>query len=76
MLENIPDSVKLAGATTPTVMTVAGIPVEQWMFVASSIVSVMFIVEKIPVLITRVKQFINWIKSVKRKKSKEPTRSE
>lgn len=67
-LEQIPDSIKVATATTPTVMTFMGMPVEQWMFVGSIIVSLMFIVEKTPMMITRIKQLIDWIKNVKRKK--------
>ena len=70
----VPDSVKVASATTPTVMTIAGIPVEQWMFVASFIVSVMFIVEKVPVIITRIKQLVNWIKTLRSRRDENVKR--
>lgn len=68
-LEQIPDSIKVAGATSPSIMTLFGVPMEQWTYVASAVVSVMFIIEKMPTVIQRIKQLVEWIKDVKRKKS-------
>lgn len=62
--ENIPDSVKVAVSVSPSVSYVfLGLPLESWTYVLSAIVSVMFIIEKLPVFIQRVKQFHNWIRN-------------
>lgn len=65
ILEDIPDSIKLAGATTPSALTLFGFPMEQWTYVASAIVSVMFIIEKLPNVIKNIKTFINYVKRTK-----------
>lgn len=72
--DHIPDSLKLTAATSPTVLNLWGIPVEQWMFIASAVVSIMFVIEKAPVCIRNIKIFINWIKDVKQKKSTNSNR--
>lgn len=74
--EQIPDSVKLASVTTPSIMTLWGIPVEQWMYVASAIVSVMFVIEKAPIVVRNIKTFIRWAKSVKSKIGSKARRGE
>lgn len=63
VLENVPDSIKVAVSVSPSVSYVfLGLPLETWTYVLSAIVSVMFIIEKLPVFIQRVKQFYNWIR--------------
>lgn len=62
VLEQIPDSLKLAAATCPTVLHIWGYPVEQWMYVVSAVVSIMFIIEKSPVVIKNIKMLINYVK--------------
>lgn len=73
VLNQVPDSLKVSAATSPTVLIMWGIPIEQWMFVASAVVSIMFVIEKAPVCIKNIRTFINWIKSVKRKKLEKST---
>lgn len=65
VLEQIPDSLKVTAATTPTALSLWGVPVEQWMFIASAIVSVMFMIEKAPVCIKNILTFVRWIKKLK-----------
>lgn len=61
--ENIPDSVKVAVSVSPGVGTVLlGLPLETWTYILSAVVSIMFIIEKLPVFIERCKQLYQWIK--------------
>ena len=69
-MEKVPDSAKVLGATGSTTLTLMGVPVEQWMYVASAIVSVLFIIEKMPITIQRCKQFINWVKGLRNERKK------
>lgn len=69
-LQQIPDSAKIVVATSSSALTLFGIPVEQWMYIMSAVVSLLFIVEKLPMLFTRVRQLKEWIRA-KRKKQKE-----
>ena len=64
MLDQVPDSIKVAGAVSAPVLTFLGITVEDWTFILSAIVSFMFIVEKMPMFISKVKAFIKWMKEV------------
>lgn len=62
ILENIPDSMKVAVSVSPPVFTVMGLPMETWTYILSAIVSLMFIIEKLPVFFERCKSFYNWMK--------------
>lgn len=53
---NVPDVIKVAVATGSTALTFFGIPVEQWMYILSGIVSIMFIIEKLPTFFKRIKE--------------------
>lgn len=62
-LENIPDSIKVAVSVTPSMSYMfLGLPLETWTYVLSAVVSIMFIIEKLPIFIQRVKQFYKWIR--------------
>lgn len=64
VLEQIPDSVKVVTATSAPVMHYFfGVSVEEWTFILSAIVSILFIVEKTPMLIRRVREFREWWKN-------------
>ena len=67
-LDQIPDGIKITGAIAAPALTFLGVSVEQWTFVLSAIVSLLFIVEKLPVFIRRCKEAIQWIRDVKRRK--------
>ncbi len=61
--ENIPDSVKVAVSVSPSLSYVfLGLPLETWTYVLSAVVSIMFIIEKLPVFIERCRQFYKWIR--------------
>lgn len=63
VLENVPDSLKVAVSVSPGVGTMfLGMTIETWTYVLSATVSIMFIIEKLPIFIERCKQFYNWIK--------------
>lgn len=64
LLEQIPDGVKVTVATSAPVLTILGVSVEQWTFVLSIIVSILFIIEKLPTVINRCKQAIDLIKGL------------
>lgn len=65
-MQQVPDSAKIAIATSTSALSLFGIPVEQWMYLLSAVVSILFIIEKIPVLIERCKQlkeiYVKWKK--------------
>lgn len=66
--EQIPDTIKVVGATSAPILTYAGFPIEQWGFALSAIVSVLFIIEKIPVVFLRCKTFFKWIYALYQKR--------
>ncbi len=61
-IEQIPDGLKVATAVSAPVLTFLGVSVEQWTFVLSAIVSLLFIIEKLPVFISRCRQAYSWMK--------------
>ena len=71
-LEQVPDTIKVAAAISAPALTFLGISVEQWTFVLSAVVSILFIIEKLPTFIERCRSFMKWIKNVKRKKQENP----
>ena len=64
-LEQIPDTLKIGVSVSAPALAFLGVSVEDWTFVLSAIVSILFIIEKMPMLITRIKSLIQWIKKVK-----------
>lgn len=63
ILEQVPDSVKITMATSPTVLTLFGYPIEQWMYVFSLIVSILFVIEKLPKVFKSIKEMYTNVKS-------------
>ena len=61
IMENTPDGVKVAASVSAPVLTVFGIPLEEWTYILSAIVSLLFILEKLPKFINR---FINWVRHI------------
>lgn len=66
-LEQIPDGVKITTAVAAPVLTFMGVSVEQWTFILSAVVSLLFIIEKLPIFVKRCKEFIQLVKDAKRK---------
>lgn len=65
ILEQVPDSVKISTAVSSSVFTFVGLPVEQWMYILSAVVSILFILEKIPKAIASVQSVYRWLKGDK-----------
>lgn len=65
-LEQIPDTIKVGTAVTAPVLTMLGITVEEWTFILSGIVSLLFIFEKLPTLIRKAVQFIKELRNATR----------
>lgn len=63
--EQIPDGIKLSAAVGSSVLTFLGFPIEQWMYVLSAVVSILFIIEKLPIAISRIVQLYDWIRDKK-----------
>lgn len=57
VLEQVPDSVKISTSAITPVLAFAGVPIEQWVFVLSAILTCLFIIEKIP----KVVESLRWI---------------
>lgn len=70
-LNIIPDHYKAGVSVAPVVLDVAGFPVEQWMFVLSSIVSILFIIEKLPMLMERLQSIKEWWNARRKKQRKD-----
>lgn len=66
-LENVPDTAKVAVSTAAPVLELFGIPVSEWTYVLSAIVSLLFIIEKSPMLYQRLKDLYEYVQA-KRKK--------
>jgi hypothetical protein len=65
IMQQIPDTLKVGTALSAPVLTFVGISVEQWGFALSAIVSILFIIEKLPNL---CKTLLRMYKYVTRKK--------
>ena len=55
MLRSDNELVYVAGATAPIPLQIFGIPVQEWMYIASLTVSLLYIVDKVPVLWAKAK---------------------
>lgn len=60
-MEQVPDSVKVATAVAAPMFSVFGVTVEEWTYILSAVVSVMFIIEKSPIVWKKLKTFGRWI---------------
>jgi hypothetical protein len=69
-LELIPDAAKVGTAVAAPALSLFGVAVEEWTFVLSGIVSLLFILEKLPSVIRKLIEAYSWLRQyVKRKKS-------
>lgn len=62
VMEQIPDTVKITTALSSSALTFMGLPVEQWMYIMSAIVSLLFILEKLPKAVNSIRLLVKWIK--------------
>ena len=59
--ENIPETVKVSTAVGPAALSLYGLPIEQWVFILSAVVSILVIVEKLPKAIQAIRNMYQWI---------------
>jgi hypothetical protein len=59
--EQVPESAKLSTAIGPAALSILGMPLDQWVYVLSAIVSLLVIVEKLPKVIQSIKSLKDWI---------------
>lgn len=60
-VESIPDSLKVGASVAPAALSLFGISLQDWVYISSALVSLMFIIEKMPIVINRLRTLINWI---------------
>lgn len=60
--ETLSEAAKAAPPLTVGSITLLGYPLEQWVLVGTFIYTIFLLVDKLPVVVERVRQFINWIK--------------
>jgi hypothetical protein len=63
----IPDTAKVATAVSSSVLSLFGIPVQEWGYVLSGLVAIVILLEKSPIVIQRIKSLWRWM-HVRRKK--------
>lgn len=61
LVEAVPDSLKVGASVAPAALTMFGIGLQDWVYITSAIVSLMFMIEKMPIVIQRFRTFANWI---------------
>jgi hypothetical protein len=61
-LEQIPDSVKVVASTAAPALSFIGIPVQEWGYLLSAIVAILFIIEKIPSAAKSLRELFRFIK--------------
>lgn len=65
--EHVPDGIKVTASLSAPALTVAGVSLEEWTFILSAIVSLLFIIEKLPMLWGRIKKIAMKIRQYARK---------
>lgn len=61
-LDQVPDSIKVVAAGAAPALTLMGFTLEEWTFILSGIVSLLFIIEKLPKVLSVIRQFWKWLK--------------
>lgn len=61
LVESVPDSLKVGASVAPAALTLFGIGLQDWVYITSAFVSIMFMIEKMPVVIQRFRTFFNWL---------------
>jgi hypothetical protein len=56
--DKIPETAKVGTAVGPAALTLAGLPLDQWILILSAIVSLLVIIEKLPRAIDSMKILI------------------
>lgn len=59
--EHVPESVKVSTAVGPAALSLLGMPIEQWVYILSAVVSLFIIIEKLPAVVHSIKRMRDWI---------------
>lgn len=70
VVEQIPDQYKALAVVPTSVLTLFGFPLEQWVFVLTAVLTIIFIIEKLPKAFMSIKWMWNKIKGKKNKNGK------
>ncbi len=68
VVKETPESIKVTAAIAPPGLSLMGASIEEWSFILACIVSLIIIVEKLPVVVKRITAFIDWMRDVIRKR--------
>lgn len=68
IVRNTPETIKIAAAVAPPGLSLLGASIEEWSFILACIVSIVVIIEKLPVVIKRATSFVEWMKNALRKR--------
>jgi len=66
--QTVPDSVKVVTSVTAPALALFGVTLEEWTLLLSGLVSILFIIEKFPMFLLRMRAFKRWLKSLDNKK--------
>ncbi len=69
--EQVPESAKLSTALGPAAFSLMGMPLEQWVYVLSAVVSLFIIIEKLPKVVHSIKSMKDWLTGKKNDPSSE-----
>ena len=61
LVESVPDSLKVGASVAPAALTLFGVGLQDWVYITSAFVSLMFMIEKMPIVIKRIKEFGSWV---------------
>ena len=64
MKESIPETIRAVPPVGLGGMSAFGIPLPEWLTILGLIYTVFIIIEKLPVVIARLKRFYGWVKGV------------
>ena len=64
-VKQVPDTVKVGASIAPSSLALLGLPVQEWALLLGAIVSLLFIIEKLPNTIKIFKDFWNYVRRKK-----------
>jgi hypothetical protein len=56
------EATKASPAVGPAGLTLMGVPLPEWIMVGSAIYTLFLIIDKVPTVIHRCRQFVRWVK--------------
>lgn len=58
------DAVKVGVSVAPAALSLYGIGLQDWVYITSAIVAIMVMIEKLPIMFSRVRSLVRWIRSL------------